>query len=75
MTRLTGRKAYQRTHPNEAASPCFENVTQTQFEVQMLIAGDLVGTPQPASSRSANRRSNHHQEDAMRKFLHPSSRR
>jgi hypothetical protein len=32
----------------EAAGLSLENVTRTQFEVQMLIAGDLVGTPQPA---------------------------
>ena len=32
----------------KAAGLSFESVTRTQFEVQMLIAGDLVGAPQPA---------------------------
>ena len=32
----------------EAAGSPFEGVTRAQFSVQMLIAGDLVGTPQPA---------------------------
>jgi len=32
----------------EAAGLSLEDVRRTQFEVQMLIAGDLVGTPQPA---------------------------
>ena len=32
----------------EAAGLSLEDVTRTQFEVQMLIAGDLVGTAQPA---------------------------
>jgi hypothetical protein len=32
----------------EAAGLPLEKVTRTQFEVQMLIAGDLVGAPQPA---------------------------
>ena len=31
-----------------AAGLSFESFTRTQFEVQMLIAGDLVGAPQPA---------------------------
>ena len=39
----------QRLNPAyQAAGLSLENVTRTQFEVQMLIAGDLVGTPQPA---------------------------
>jgi hypothetical protein len=32
----------------EAAGLSLEDVTRTQFEVQMLIAGDLVGAPRPA---------------------------
>jgi hypothetical protein len=32
----------------EAAGLSLEKATRTQFEVQTLIAGDLVGTPQPA---------------------------
>jgi hypothetical protein len=31
-----------------AAGLSLQGVTRTQFEVQMLIAGDLVGAPQPA---------------------------
>jgi hypothetical protein len=31
-----------------AAGLSLQDVTRTQFEVQMLIAGDLVGAPQPA---------------------------
>jgi hypothetical protein len=31
-----------------AAGLSFEDATRTQFDVQMLIAGDLVGAPQPA---------------------------
>jgi hypothetical protein len=40
--------AQRLTPAYEAAGLSLENVTRTQFEVQMLIAGDLVGTPQPA---------------------------
>ena len=36
------------TSAYKAAGLSFENATRTQFEVQMLIAGDLVGAPQPA---------------------------
>jgi len=31
-----------------AAGLSFQGATRTQFDVQMLIAGDLVGTPRPA---------------------------
>jgi hypothetical protein len=31
-----------------AAGLSFEDTTRTQFDVQMLLAGDLVGAPQPA---------------------------
>jgi hypothetical protein len=40
--------AQRLTPAYEAAGLSLKNVTQTQFEVQMLIAGDLVGAPQPA---------------------------
>jgi hypothetical protein len=31
-----------------AAGLSFEDATRTQFEVQTLLAGDLIGAPQPA---------------------------
>jgi hypothetical protein len=31
-----------------AAGLSFEDATRRQFEVQMLLAGDLIGAPQPA---------------------------
>jgi hypothetical protein len=40
--------AQRLTPAYEAAGLSLADVTRTQFEVEMLIAGDLVGAPQPA---------------------------
>jgi hypothetical protein len=40
--------AQRLTPAYQAAGLSFENAARTQFEVQLLIAGDLVGAPHPA---------------------------
>jgi hypothetical protein len=40
--------AQRLTAAYEAAGLSLDDVARTQFEVQMLIAGDLVGAPQPS---------------------------